>query len=296
VNRRVTFIKCPGNYSPDPMKYDSGKFEGGYRLAHIHRIKRYLFIVETVIVLVFAAYLLLANNGFNLVPFFLSVNSFLYFVLIMLLIIVLEGFVFTILEMRFIKSTSTKFLVTQRAVRSSLVWMVAALLIIVLLWAPILPVLVEDNLQGGDSLVASSSTDPAVMTFNNKDPLGLTEVTSIDFKVSGDAEVFIVPEDSYDRFEHDGKAVIGAYRINHVYQIGSETAVEFPPTDFGVFYILIYSSNDAPINVDYSITSEISDSIMNYLPLMALIFLAAHVIWGGYMFTEKKRNVQGIYR
>ncbi len=51
-------------------------------------------------------------------PFFLSINSFIFFVLIMGIVVMVEGFVFILLEMRFMRSNSAKFIVTQRSLRS----------------------------------------------------------------------------------------------------------------------------------------------------------------------------------
>ena len=45
------------------MKYDAGKLEGGYRLVHIQRTKKLLFIAQAVIILAFAIYLLIYAPG-----------------------------------------------------------------------------------------------------------------------------------------------------------------------------------------------------------------------------------------
>jgi hypothetical protein len=278
------------------MKYDSGKFEGGYRLAHINRTKKFLFVAQAIIVLVFAVYLLVAGDGFSMKPFFISVNSFLYFVLIMLLIISLEGFAFTLLEMRFMKSDSTKFIITQRAFRTSLLWVLVSLIVLLVFVSPLLPGVFENDLGGGGNLEASSSVQPEMATLFNSDALGLTEVDALNFEATGLTEVFIVTEESYDLFAKQGKDVLGGYRINDDYLIDPDLAVEFPTTAHGKFYILAYSVEDSPVTVDYTVTKRFSTSMMAYLPLLALMFLIAYSAWGAYMFIQNKRYVQGIYR
>ncbi|MBN1109464.1 MAG: hypothetical protein JXA45_01760 [Methanomassiliicoccales archaeon] len=278
------------------MKYDSGKLEGGYRLAYIHRTKRYLFMAEAAIILIFTIYLLVVEGGFSLRPFFLSINSFIYFVLIMLLVIALESFVFTILEMRFMSSDSARFITTQRAFRSSLLWIFVSLLVILLLWAPILPEMVDDEMGSGGGLEASSSSEPTVASFFNTDPLGLTEVDVITFQANGLVEVFILNEENYERFESSGKEVLGGYRVNPEYEVRPELAVDFPATTHGRFYILAYSVDGTPVDVEYSMTQRVSPSMVTYLPVMALLFLAAYSIWAVYNFVQNKRYVKGIYR
>jgi len=251
-----------------------------------------------VIVLVFAIYLLVAGGGLSIKPFFLSINSFLFFVLIMVLVIVIEGFVFTLLEMRFIKSDSTKFIVTQRGFRSSIVWIIVVLVVLLILWQPMLPDAVEKNLGESGSLLATSSASPAVATMFNSDALGLTEVVHMEFESSGLAEVFILTEENYNLFVNSGKDVLGGYRINIAdYLVDMSISLDFPETAHSKFYILAYSMNDAPVEVDYTITNNISSSMQTYIPLIALMFLVTHLVWVAYTFMIKKRYVQdGIYR
>ncbi|MCG7844372.1 MAG: hypothetical protein MIO90_02960 [Methanomassiliicoccales archaeon] len=278
------------------MKYDTGNLEGGYRLAHINRTKRYLFVAQAIIVLVFATYLIVAEGGFSMKPFFLSVNSFLYFVLIMLLVISLEGFFFIILEMRFMKSDSAKFIMTQRAFRSSMLWAVVALIVLMVLWAPIVPEILENDIGENSSISSSSSTVPGMATMFNTDALGLTEVSGITLTATGLSEVFIVTEDNYELFKNDGKDVLGGYRVNQDYMADPEIVVDFPDTAHSRFYILVYSVDDVPVTVDYTTTGQVSNSLMTYLPLLMMMFLVSQATWAAYMFIMNKRFKEGIYR
>jgi hypothetical protein len=278
------------------MKYDTGKLEGGYRLAYINRTKKYLFLAQATIILVFAAYLLVAEGGFSLTPFFLSVNSFLYFVLIMLLVISLEGFVFIILEMRFMKSDSAKFVMTQRSFRASLLWAVVALIALLLLLAPILPDMLENDLGESGSITSSSSVDPGLTTIFNTDALGLTGVDQIRFSATGLSVVFIVTEDNYELFKNSGRDVLGGYRVNTEYLAGPDLVVDFPETDHSRFYILVYSVNDVPITMDYSTSGKLSSSLMSYLPMLLMLILVTQTAWAAYMFMLNKRFKHGIYR
>lgn len=279
------------------MKYDTGKLEGGYRLVHIQKTKKMLFLAQGVIILAFAAYLLWAGGGFSLKPFFLSVNSFIYFVLIMLIVVMLEGFVFIMLELRFMRSQSAKFLVTQRSFRSATLWAFVSLLAILVLLAPIIPEMLDANMGGSGSVYSDSSTTPGVATMFNSDPLGMVEVSRIRLVSDGPlAEVFIVSEENYERFKDDGKSVLGAYRVNTDYRADPEIDVDFPDTRHGRFYILAYSPDDVPVTVSFETSRNVNASLINYLTPILAVFLFGNALWAAYMFTTNKKFKQGIYR
>ena len=108
--------------------------------------------------------------------------------------------------------------------------------------------------------------------------------------------MFRVTEENYDLFKDDGKAVLGAYRVNSDYLADPEIAVDFPDTDHSRFYILVYSVDGSPVTVDYTTSKNVSTSLINYLPPILAIFLVANLVWAVYMFNMNKRFVQGIYR
>lgn len=279
------------------MKYDAGKLEGGYRLVHIQKTKKLLFLAQAVIILAFAIYLLWAEGGFSIRPFFISVNSFIFFVLIMGIVVMVEGFVFIMLELRFMRSNSAKFLITQRSVRSCMLWAAVSLIAILLLWAPILPEMLDANMGAHGSVSSDSSTEPGVGTMFNSDPLGMVEVNRIQMLSDGHlAEVFILTEDNYELFKDDGKAVLGAYRVNDDYLADPEIDVDFPNTEHSRFYILVYSVDDVPVTVSFDTTRNVNTSLVNYLSPILAVFLAGNAIWAVYMFITNKKFKQGIYR
>lgn len=279
------------------MKYDAGKLEGGYRLVHIQRTKKLLFIAQAIIILAFAIYLLWAEGGFSMKPFFLSVNSFIYFVLIMGIVVMVEGFVFILLELRFMRSQSAKFIITQRSLRSAMLWAAVSLIVILLLWAPILPEMLDANMGAHGSVSSDSSTVPGVTTMFNSDPLGLVEVKHIQMLSDGHlAEVFILTEENYELFKDSGKNVLGAYRVNDDYLADPEIDVDFPATEHSRFYILAYSVDDVPVTIGFDTTRNVNTSLVNYLSPILMVFLAGNALWAVYMFTINKRFKQGIYR
>jgi len=279
------------------MKYDSGRFEGGYRLMHIHNTKRRLFLVQAVIVLIFAAYLVYAGGGFGAKPFYLGINSFLYFVLLMALLILAESYVFIALEMRFVNSDSSRFLITQRTFRSALIWTVGWLLLLLLFTLPFLPAVVDDAARSNGNVMATSSMEAASFELMNTDAFGLTEVSRIEVKAMGDVEVFVLTEYNYLLFKEDGAETLGGYRVNvGDFVAAPDLTIEFPDMPHGRFYVLFYSTNDLPVEVDYVIVREVSNSLMSYMPLMSVAFVAVNGVAAVYMMMINKNYKQGIYR
>lgn len=278
------------------MKYDVGKLEGGYRLFYIQRTKRYLFLAQAAIILFFAGYLVYAGGGVSLKPFFLSINSFIYFVLIMVLVVMLETFIFTILELRFMRSTSAKFIVTRRSTNNAIIWVVVSVLVLLVLWSPILPQMQDMNMGEDGSLVATSETEPAIATLFNSDALGLTEVNEMRIESDGLAEVFIVTQENYDLFKDSGKALLGAYRINQDFLADPDIVAEFPSLKHTRLYILAYSADGTEVELQYSASKNVSNVLMNYLPPIMATYLVVNAFWAFYMYNANKRYVQGIYR
>jgi hypothetical protein len=110
------------------------------------------------------------------------------------------------------------------------------------------------------------------------------------------AEVFILTEENYKLFKDDGKAVLGAYRVNDDYQADPEIDVEFPATKHSRFYILAYSVDDVPVTINFDTSRSINTSLMNYLSPILAVFLIGNAVWAVYMFMMNKRFKQGIYR
>ncbi|MGD0817709.1 MAG: hypothetical protein ABR986_04845 [Methanomassiliicoccales archaeon] len=274
------------------------EFEGGYRVASIRRVKRYLYIVQILIILVFATYLILAGGGFGLKPFYLSVNSFIYFVMIMLLVIAVESFVFTSLEMRFMKSTSTKHYVSKAQVRRAAYVIVVCAVVIFILWAPFITKALENAMSSNDSIVANSKTVAEAKSFFNDDPLGVTAIKTGTFQSNGAATVFIVSEANWLQFGAQAKEIIGQYRINtNQYTSNTTLTIDFPELKHSKYYLLAYSDTGAPVTITYKLSSGISPTLYSFVPIIALFFIMAYGTWGAYLTMRSRNYTKGaIYR
>ena len=274
------------------------EFEGGYRIASIRRVKKYLYIVQIAIILVFATYLIFAGGGFGLKPFYLSINSFLYSVMIMLLVIALESFVFTSLEMRFMKSSSTKHYLSRMQVRRAAYVIVVCAIVVFILWAPFITSALQNAMTSNDSVTADSTSVPEYRTFYNDDPLGITAVKSVAFESSGPATVYVISEANWLQFGGAAKNVVGQYRINtNQFTLNTNLSIDFPDLTHSKYYILVYSDTGAPVTITYKMTSEISPTLYSFVPILALFFIIAYGSWGAYLTLRSRSYTKGaIYR
>ena len=274
------------------------EFEGGYRVASIRRVKKYLYIVQMLIILVFATYLILADGGFGLKPFYLSINSFIYFVMIMLLVIAVESFIFTSLEMRFMKSQSIKVYLSKMQIRRAVYVIAVCSVIVFILWAPFITKALENSMSSNDSIVADSMFVPETKNFFNDDPLGVTAIKTATFESTGAATVYIVSEANWLQFGGQSKDVVGQYRINtNQFVVNTTLTVSFPELSHSKYYLLVYSETGTPVTISYTLNSGISPSLYSFVPVLALMFIMAYGIWGAYLTLMSSRNTKGaIYR
>lgn len=279
----------------------SGKEElaGGYRLANVRKTKRYLYIAEVLILISAVILVILVEGRAALKPFYLPINSILYFVLIMLLIIMIEGFVFTVLEMRLIKSASTKYYITKVAARRAMIIIVVAVIVVVLLWTPFIASAFQSALTTKGSLANNHQwTASSDVAFNDRDPFGLSAVSQINIHaVGGEARVYVVSEQNYQRFAGNVSQMV-PYRINtNDYIANTELTIQISNLPIGKYYIVLDTVRSVATSVNYEIQSTMSPTFMSYVPFFAIIFAAANAAWLAYLFPlQRKYSGSAIYR
>ncbi len=268
---------------------DTGReaLEGGFRLRHVKRAKLYLFLVQIIIVLSASIYLALASNEVQVKPFFLPVGSFLYFVILVGLIICAEGFVFRALEMRYTKSSSTKYYVVKTSVRRSVVGIAICFLIICLLVTPFLSNAIANIASGAGQTTTTAS-------FYNRDPLGLTSCDQVYVASNLNAEVMIVSEANYELYSGNMNELL-EYSIAHTSDAAPGVYLNFPDAAYGMYVIIVDSNVGATVH--YTVHKTLDPTFVDFVTVFSAAFIALFAGWIAYLVPLRRKFSKGaIYR
>jgi len=107
----------------------------------------------------------------------------------------------------------------------------------------------------------------------------------------------VITEYNYLLFKDDGEDALGGYRVNvNDYMATPELTIDFPDMPHGRFYVLFYSLNDIPVDVDYTVEREVSKTLMDYMPLTSIAFVVINAAAAIYMMLMNRNYKAGIYQ
>ena len=275
----------------------SGKeaLAGGYRLANIRRVKRILFIIQIIILISIPIIVILVEGRASLVPFYLPINSFIYFILLMALIMVVEGFFFKLLEMRLLRSPSAIYYIAKKDIRRGLVVIAVSAVVIFLLWTPFMSQAIENSFNQKVTLNNTNSTMASVfIVFYDRDPLGLGAVDRITVtSVNGPARVYLVSEKNYLLYSTELSQLI-PYRINSQdYIADDQLTIPLNPLSYGKYYLILDTVRSDASAVNVVIHEAISSTFLSYVPFFALLFIGTYGAWMAYMWPMKRKYAVG---
>ena len=266
---------------------DSNRYEleGGIRLSHVRRVKRYLYLAQMLIAVAAAVILVIIGGGLQLKPFFVQITSFLYFVILMILIVSVESFVFQAIEMRFTKSESSKYYMIKKSTRRSLIVIGISILVIVVILTPFLNEIVANY-----SSEAGRTSTSAI--FYNRDPLGFTTTNKIELSSTTPSEVIVVSAAFYNQYQND-PTKLREFAVCSTFNTMGGTEVSFPNAPYGQYYIVVMGSGE----VSYHLQRTLTPSFVSYVMLFAIMFLGFFAIWTVYLTRFRVKYSKGaIYR
>ncbi|MFP4169481.1 MAG: hypothetical protein ACLFUV_00420 [Methanomassiliicoccales archaeon] len=264
--------------------------EGGFRMAKLRQTKMYLFAVQLALVFIIAVFLIDAAGVFSIRPFYLPLGSFIYFVILMMLLFAVENFFFRGLEMKLSKSDSSKFYMARISIKRSVMVIAVAAAVMGVLLAPFVSNAIEDSLS-------DEGTVDGVQAFQNRDPLGLTSTESITLRSTEEAQVYVVSEDHYNAYSQDIDR-LRYFRINgQNFEVDGSTTFEFPDSEYGKFYLVLDQTRSQADAVSYTLHQDLSGTFTGLVPLLALFFIIVHAGWLSYLVPLQKRYAgKAIYR
>ncbi len=260
------------------------ELEGGARLEQIRRIKIFLYLIQLVVVFAAVIFLVFMGGGIQLKPLYIQIGSFLYFLILMGLVVGVEGFFFKLLEIKFTKSTSSKYYMIKKAMRRSFIVIILSAGVIGLVLTPFLSNAIANS-------TSEAGTTASVATFNNRDPLGLTTVDRIRFSSGGHAEVLVLSEKHYKDYVGNIEK-LRQYSVVHTYDAGAGVDLVFPSAPFGTYYIVVFGDE-----VSYTVHRTLSPVFVSFVTLFAALFIGIYAAWAFYLTPVKKKySKSAIYR
>jgi len=268
--------------------------EGEAYWGRIRGIKRRLFVLELVLIAVLGSVLIFFSSEFQTNPFFIPLDTLLWFIIIMAFVIEIEGFVFRIMQIRIAKSDSTKHLMTINSIRKAVVIIIAAALIAVTFLTPA----IVDGMEGTLTVRGEIRPD-SPQRFLPSDPLGLSRVFSVSVQCDVVAEVYIVSTFNYDLHKGNWPALKGS-ALNTMTIVDHNLVILMPNVTYSVFYLLIDPTSSVigdQTAASYSLEMQLSDTLTSFAPLMAIVFLIANAVWIAYLFPLGRKYAHGsIYK
>lgn len=275
------------------------KLERSIRLLRIRRMKLLLYVIHTAVMLILAIYMMVAD-GASIKPFYLPVDSFIYVVLLMLLLMCVESFFFTRLDIRFTKSFSTNYLLVRNSIRRAIVIAVITGIVAALIWTPAVKNAAENVLAtSGTNRIDESGME---VYFATRDHLGLTNVYRITVSVdSGEVDVYLLLKEDYDseNSEESLQKSLNYYRDKTALP-GEPLTVdltEFGELERGYIECALVFIGEVNTTVHYTFSSLMSGTFRTYAPLICLLFVVSNVAWAVYLLPLKKKYaVASIYK
>jgi len=143
------------------MKRFVDRLEGGYRVVKIRRIRRYVYLILTLVTISFAIAVMAANGG-SLRPFYLPLDIVIGVLLIMAVVWLALTFMFRNLRIRYATRGSQKFLLAKNSIRRGLAIVVFATIVGVLFVMPFFHSVTEDQLKREETKSVSSGIEEEV--------------------------------------------------------------------------------------------------------------------------------------
>jgi len=267
--------------------------EGSYRLTRIISIKKTLYLVHGLLLFVLALVLMM-YSGASFDPFFIPVDSFIYFVILMMFVILLESFFFRMLEIKYNPSTSRKFLMAKNSIRTALMITIICMVFAGLLLAPF----VVDNLEAqiGKETTFQSNQNIRIAT---GDHLGLTKLDSVRIELvsvsGGSPHVYLMKEEDVAAYLKNPDEKILQKSQNYFYSNIDEPLTLAPRTqdEYEEFVLFFIVTDGGSGKARVTFTTSVSERFTTVVPLLLVGLGVANIAWVVYLAPIKKKYQKG---
>ncbi|MEM2838682.1 MAG: hypothetical protein QXE18_01120 [Thermoplasmata archaeon] len=269
--------------------------EGEAYWGRIRHIKQTLYIMEIVLIAALGLVLVFFYSETQTNPFFLSIDRLIWFLIIMMLIIEIESFIFRIMQIRIARTFSTKHLMTSNSIRRAIIVIIVAAILLVIFALPAAVQSVESAVSYRGTLYY---TEPAQIV--NGDPIGLSTVKSITLSCDVPVDVYLLRKQDYQNYANDWTALRNFCLNDNGTRIMNTLIISVPPMAHQYLYLVIdptTTSDEEIAVVSFTLNQKLSDTLTAFLPLMCVIFIAVNGAWMAYLMPlSKKYATRSIYK
>lgn len=265
--------------------------EGEAYWGRIRSIKRKLYTVEIVLIIIMGLVLVVTSKDFSTSPFLFPCEQLLWFLLIMFLIILIEGFIFRIMQLHIAKSDSVKYIMATNSIKRAVIIAIVAAIIAILMLTPGVVQGLEDTFS-----YRGTATPGHPVRFQNEDLFGLSSVDSVVVHCNGNTEVFLVSQFLVNQYPGDE---VMQHPLNDKTLADPDLTIDMTPFAYSNYYI--YVKEDPQLGnqttAEFSLDTHLSATMTTVLPIVAIVFVASNAIWVEYLHPfRKKCKTKSIYK
>ncbi|MFO7991520.1 MAG: hypothetical protein R6U61_04395 [Thermoplasmata archaeon] len=285
------------------MDDEYSRLEGAYQIERVKRLAKLAFIPQSIaIVIIFSLFLYLSGAQFK--PFYLPLFFPLVIVFLWLLVLAIESFAFRLLEIRYRKSESAKFIMAQHSMKKAYTIIIISVIILGLTATPFLSQQIEKNTSSSNEVDVFDTEDKTIyfvsrgrfnFIFTDQINVRVLDARNLSHLELAEVTVKILSIEDYEANRTDLYLNRGVNKPKKAeYQNAFEYDMPDPRVKFGEYYVVMNTTHN--VTVEYEITTDLPLNRTYPYSLLSLGFIVAYSVWVYIMYPIKKKySGEGIY-
>ena len=256
--------------------------ESNFRLERIRSIKQYAFVVQWIIFLLLAVFIIY-KEGLTTDPLYIPLNATISYICIISTVMIGEGIFFKLMEMNNEHSFSSKFLIARKASQSSLIYLIIAIIVVVIfVTPPIVGVMEGMATETGEMWSGDSNS------FSTQTTTGIMDLKGITVSIpSGEAEVFVLTDIDYTlsgfvETEMRVRNLAGSYIVTPE----APLELDFESMPLQNLWIIV---QDASGVVEYELEYSMTGTFTMIIPLLMVATAVVSLAWYIILIPMKKK-------
>lgn len=278
------------------MDREYSKLEGAYQIERVKRLAKLAYIPQTIaIVVIFSLFVYLTGAKFK--PFYLPIFFPLVIVYLWLLVLAIESFAFRLLEIRYRKSESAKFIMAQHSMKKAYTIIIISIIILGITATPFIPAQIEKHTTSSHKVDIYTSEDETIYfvsrgrfnyIFTDQINVRVLDTRNLSHLDTVEVTVKILSIEDYEANRTDLYLNRGVNKPKKAeYQEPFEYNMPDPRVKFEEYYVVMNTTHNA--TVEYEIITDLPLNRTYPYSLLSLGFIVAYSVWVYIMYPIKKR-------